>query len=114
MPLRLPCHSRSVLVSRHIDRGDEAVAASGDVDDEPMPIPTITQRATQRRHMDREVARLDENIGPNASHQIMLADQLTASFKQSDQDFQSSASESYGLVALPQEKLRREQAKWPE
>jgi hypothetical protein len=62
--------------------------------------------------MDREVGGLDENIGPNTSHQILLADQLTASFKQSDQDLQGSASKSYGLVALPQEKLRRKQAKW--
>src|SRR5215475_11359078 len=40
-------HSRSVLVSRHLDRGDEAVAASRDVDDEPMPVASIAQRASQ-------------------------------------------------------------------
>src|SRR5215475_9692466 len=78
--LRMLRHSRSVLVSRHLDRGDEAVAASGDVDDEPMPVPAVTQRATQRRHMDREVRRFDKDIRPNPSHQILLADQLTAAF----------------------------------
>jgi len=38
----------SILVSRDSDWGDEAVAASGDVDDEAIPILTVTQRATQR------------------------------------------------------------------
>src|SRR5215471_6335655 len=92
-------HSHSVLMSRHIDGGDKAVATSGDVDDEPMPVPAVTQRATQRRHMDREVGRLDEDTGPNPSHQVLLADQLAAAFKQSDQDFQSATSEMHRLVA---------------
>lgn len=37
---------RSILVSRYNDRGDETVAASGDVDDEAIPILAVTQRAT--------------------------------------------------------------------
>ena len=75
-----------------------------------MPVPAIAQRATQRGHMDREVRRLDENIGPNASHQIPLADQLSAAFEQGDQDFQSATSERHRLVALTQKVLRRDQA----
>jgi hypothetical protein len=39
---------RSILLSRYSDSGDETVAASGDVDDEAIPILTVTQRATQR------------------------------------------------------------------
>ena len=39
---------RSILVSRYSDWGDETVAASGDVDDEAIPILAVTQRATQR------------------------------------------------------------------
>src|SRR5262249_55966975 len=100
--LPMLCRSHSVLVSRHIHRGDEAVATPGDVDDEPMPVPAITQRATQGGHMDREVGRLDEDIRPDPSHQVLLADQLTAAFKQGNQDFQSPTPERYGLVALPQ------------
>lgn len=46
--LPMLCQLRSMLVSHHSDRGDETVAASGDVDDEPVPILTVTQRATQR------------------------------------------------------------------
>src|SRR5215469_10391916 len=107
LPLRMLRHSHSVPVSRHVDRGDEAVATSGDVDDESMTVPAVTQCATQRRHMDREVGGLDKDIGPNPSHQVLLADQLTPAFKQGNQDFQSPTPERYGLVALLQKKLRR-------
>ena len=40
--------SRSILVGRYSDWGDETVAASGNVDDEAIPILTVTQCATQR------------------------------------------------------------------
>src|SRR5262245_16343472 len=61
--------------------------------------------------MNREVGGLDENIGPNASHQILLADHLSVALKQSNQDFQSATSERHGLVAFQQKELRSEQAK---
>src|SRR6266550_1679974 len=61
--------------------------------------------------MNREVGGFNENIGPNASHQVLLADQLSVAFKQSDQDFQSAASERHGLVAFQQKELRSKQAK---
>ena len=51
-----------------------------------------------------------ENIGPNASHQVLLADQLSVAFKQSNQDFQSATSERHGLVAFRQKELRSKQA----
>src|SRR5215471_168256 len=38
---------RSVLVSRHIDRGDEAVTTSGDIDDEPTSVLPVAQHASQ-------------------------------------------------------------------
>ena len=61
--------------------------------------------------MNREVGGLNENIGPNASHQILLADQLSVAFKQSNQDFQSATSERHGLVAFQQKELRSKQTK---
>src|SRR5262249_6845478 len=105
--LPMLCRSHSVLVSRHINRGDEAVATPGDVDDEPMPVATIAQRATQCGHVDRQVGRFDKYIWPNPGHQVLLADQLTTAFKQSNQDLKSPTPERYGRVALPQKKLRR-------
>ena len=41
------------------DWGDEAVASPGNIDDEPIPVLAVTQRASQSRHMDREVGGLD-------------------------------------------------------
>src|SRR5262245_3252647 len=61
--------------------------------------------------MNREVGGLNENIGPNASHQILLADQLSVAFQQSNQDFQSATSERHRLVAFQQKELRSKQAK---
>src|SRR5438270_8888550 len=61
--------------------------------------------------MNREVGGLNENIGPNASHQILLADQLSVALKQSNQDFQSATSKRHGLVAYQQKELRSKQAK---
>ena len=61
--------------------------------------------------MNREVGGLDENIGPNASHQILLASQLSVAFKQSNQDFRSATSEGHGLVAFQKKELRSKQAK---
>jgi len=61
--------------------------------------------------MDGQIGRLDKNIRPNASHQFLLADQLTWAFKQNNQDLQRTAAEGHWLVALQQKKLCRKQAK---
>jgi hypothetical protein len=60
--------------------------------------------------MDREVGRLDKDIGPNPSHQVLLADQLTSAFEQSNQDLQSATPERYWLISLQEKKLRWKQA----
>jgi hypothetical protein len=36
-----------------------------------------------------------KTLGPNASHQILIADQLSVAFKQSNQDFQRATSERW-------------------
>jgi hypothetical protein len=61
--------------------------------------------------MDRKVSRLDKYVGPNPSHQFLLADQLTWTFKQHREELQSTTSKGHGLVPLQQKKLCREQAK---
>jgi hypothetical protein len=58
---------------RDVDCGDEAVAAPGDVYNEPVAISPIAQRATQGGHMDRKVGRLHKYVGPNPIHQFLLA-----------------------------------------
>ena len=67
--------------------------------------------ATQRGNMDRKIGGLDKYVGPNPSHQFVLADQLAWTFKQHREDFQSTTSKGHWLVPFHQKKLRREQAK---
>jgi hypothetical protein len=97
-------------VYRYPDRGYEPIAAPWHIDNEPISITSVAQRATQCRDMDGEVCRVDEYVRPNPTHQLFLADQFTGSFKQNNQDFQSATSEGYWLVAFQQKKLFRKQA----
>jgi hypothetical protein len=61
--------------------------------------------------MDSKIGRRDKNIGPNASNDFVLPDQLTSAFKQDDQDLQSPTSEGHGFVTFQQKKLCRKQSK---
>jgi hypothetical protein len=105
---------RPVLVARYFDWGNEALAASGDIYNEPVAIAPIAQRATQRGNMNSKIGRLDKYVGPNPAHQFVLADQLTCSLKQHNQDFQSATPKAHRLIAFEQKKMRREQAERPE
>jgi hypothetical protein len=87
----------------------KAIAASGDIDNETIPITSVTQRAPQGRNMDREVGRLDKHVRPNPSHQLLLGDQLARSFKQDSEDMHGATAERYRFVAFEQKKLRRTQ-----
>src|SRR5262249_55160295 len=63
--LILPRRAQDVLIARHrprrvfrcLDWADEAVAARGDIYNEPVAVAPIAQGATQRGHMDRKVGR---------------------------------------------------------
>jgi hypothetical protein len=94
-----------------VDRGDEPIAAPWNIDDEPIPITSVTERAAQCGNMYGEVGRLYEYVRPNPIHQFLLCDQLARSFQQSNQYFQSTTSEGHSLVAFQQKKLCWEQAK---
>lgn len=60
--------------------------------------------------MDGEIGRLDEKIRPDASHQVLLGDQLTRPFKQNNQNFESATAKRDRLAAVQQEKLGGAQA----
>src|ERR1700730_4749953 len=112
-PFKLPrraAHNRKrrFLVTRRGDCANELVAPAGDINYEPISVSSVTQRATQCRNMDGQILRPNRDIGPNARHQILLADQLTRTLAQNNQDFQRATSERYWLVAFQQKKLCRE------
>src|SRR5262245_52541386 len=54
----------------------KAIAAPRDIDNESVPIASVTQRAAQCRNMDSKVGWLDKQVRPNPSHQLLLGDQL--------------------------------------
>jgi hypothetical protein len=61
------CSAGCSALARQLDRGDEAIAAPRDIDNEPAPIASVTQRTAQCRNMDGEVGRLDKQVRPNPS-----------------------------------------------
>ena len=70
--------------------------------------------ATQCGNVDREIGRLDKDVGPDASHQLLLGNQIAGTFQQNNQDFQRAASEMHRLIPFQQKKLSGEQSKRPE
>ena len=89
---------------------DKTVAAPTDIDNESIPITSVTQCAAQCRNMDSEVGGLDKQVRPNPSHQLLLGDQLARSFQQDNEYMQSATPERHRLVAFQQKKLCRKQA----
>ena len=85
----------------------KTIAAPRDIDNESIPITSVTQRAAQCRNMDREVGRLDKQVRPNPSHQLLLGDQLARPFKQDTEYMHGAAAERRRLVAFQQKKLCR-------
>jgi len=79
---------------------NEAIAAAGDIYDEPVAVTPIAQRAPQRGHVDRKVGRFDKYARPNPTHQFFFADQFTWPFKQHNQDFESATPEADRIVTF--------------
>ena len=89
----------------------KTITASRDIDNESIPITSVTQRAAQCRNMDREVGRLDKQVRPNPSHQLLLSDQLARPFKQDDEYMHGATAERHRFVSFQQKKLCGQQAK---
>ena len=71
----LPCYEgRFLLTSSCIDTWIEAtnlIPAPWNIDDEPIPITSVTERAARCGNMYGEVGRLDEYVRPNPIHQFL-------------------------------------------
>jgi hypothetical protein len=52
---------------------------------------------------------VNERVGPDPRHQLVLADHFAGALDEGNQDIESAASDANGLVALEQEPLSREQ-----
>jgi hypothetical protein len=91
----------------------KAIAAPRDIDNESTPIASVAQRAAQCRNMDSEVGRLDKQVGPNPSYQLLLTDQLARPFKQDNEHLHGATADRHRFVSFQQKKLCRQQAKSP-
>ena len=93
------------------DFADKTVSSSRYVDDEAISVLSVAQCTSQCADVDREVVRFDEDVRPNARHQLLLTDHFAGTLQQCDQNFQSAASDIHRLVAFQQKKLRGQQPK---
>ena len=93
---------------------DEFVAPAGhgrDVDGLDL---RIAKRATQARHIDLEIAVMDEDARPGGRHQLILADQFAAALHQKLQKFERASAQSYGSPVEKKQLPARNEAKWAE
>src|SRR5258705_400557 len=88
-PFKLRCRpahdsKRRFLLTRRGDCANELVSTAGNIDDEPISVLPVAQRPTQCRNMDGQILRANMDIGPNAIHQFLFADQLRRTLEQSN------------------------------
>ena len=95
-------------------RRDEAVAAAGNVRDVAIARVPIAQGATERGNVNPEIAVLDERIGPDATHQLLIAQQLTGAFNERYQDLAGAAAQVNGRVAIEKQLSRWKESEGPE
>jgi len=67
----------------------------------------ITQRSAQQADLEFEIALLHRRVGPCAGDQLLPADHLARALCKGDQDVESAAAETNGLVTLEQQPLCR-------
>ena len=60
IPLRFAHRQNKSGAASHRDGRNKAITASRDIDNEPIPIASVTQRAAHCRNMDSKVGRLDK------------------------------------------------------
>ena len=65
--------------------------------------------AAQGGDVHGQVGGSDEDVGPDARHQLPLAHQLAGAIEQGDQDFQGATPKRHRPVAFQQKELRRQQ-----
>src|SRR5262245_7336295 len=98
----------------HEDRSDEAVAAAGNVRDVAVARLAIAQGATERGDMDPEIAVFDERVGPDPTHQLLIAQELTGALNERRQDLAGATAEVNGFVAIEKQLSRWNEPEGPE
>jgi hypothetical protein len=74
----------------------------------------VAQDLAKGANVDPEIGFLDEGSWPDTGYQLILADKLSSSLDQRDQDVECATTQAKRLVALEQHPPRRNKPKIPE
>jgi hypothetical protein len=94
-------------------RRDEAVAAARNVRDVAIARLAIAQGAAHRGNVNPEIAVLDERIGPDATHQLLVAQELTGAFNERYENLASTTAQVNGPVAIEKQLSSWEESEGP-
>jgi hypothetical protein len=75
---------------------------------------TVAQGTTQCGNVNPEIAVLDERIGPNATHQLLIGQQLTGAFDERYENLAGTTAQVNGQVAIKKQLSSRKESEWPE
>jgi hypothetical protein len=70
----------------------------------------VAQYPSQRSDLDFEVGLFDDDVGPDAGHELLLAHELSGALDQHVQDFQGPSTDPNGSFTFQQELLCRKKA----
>ena len=110
----LDIHARRGAVGGFADLGDEAIAAPGDGLDVLLPAALLAQSLPQRGDVLRQVVLLDEAVGPDLPHQLLLAEHVAAVLHQREQGVESLRRQRHGTPLAEQDALIGVQPEDPE
>ncbi len=85
------------------ERGDEAIAAPGHVDDVAGGFAGIAQHLAQRRDVEAQAALVDIDVGPDALDQLSLVDDFAGTLGEENQDIEGAAADMERHALLLQE-----------
>jgi hypothetical protein len=97
-----------------MDRGDEAITASGHVRDVSAAAAAIAEQLPQFRDRYPEAAFAHYDVWPGSRHQFALSNHLAGGLCERDKDIECSAAEVDRLIASQKDALRRDQTVWSE
>ncbi|HZD77251.1 MAG TPA: hypothetical protein VE218_09615, partial [Acidobacteriaceae bacterium] len=86
---------------------NESIAAAWDVGDEPCAVPAIAQHLPQGSDMHAKRRFVDMGFGPGAGYQLVLADYVSGSLDQCDQQVEGSTAKPHWSVIFEQRPRRR-------
>ena len=93
---------------------NEAIASTRYIRNVAVAGSAVAQDLAKGTNMDPEIGLLDEGAWPDTGQQLILADKLSSSLDQRDQDIERTTTQTKRLVGFEQHPPRRNKPKTPE